>query len=165
MHFTTVLLHGPLQSVHLTTLLAAARRVAAERGVQELLAMPPLQELREKRVEVEWGVALCGLTILRYLTDHMGTLPLGLLSRLAGGHDTLMALVPLADRPPWVRMRRGKVRGAGGRHGSVAAASSACLAGPCDVAGVSARGGGCWLWEGAAGAAIRLPSQLHGARC
>lgn len=41
----------------------------------------------------------------RYLTDGVTTLPMGLLSRLMATNDTLMALVPLVDQPPWVRRR------------------------------------------------------------
>lgn len=39
----------------------------------------------------------------RYLTDHMESLSLGVLSRLVRGNDTLMALVPLLSRAPWQR--------------------------------------------------------------
>jgi len=41
----------------------------------------------------------------RYLTDGLTTLPMGLLSRIVSTNDTLMALVPLLDQPPWVRRR------------------------------------------------------------
>jgi len=41
----------------------------------------------------------------RYLTDGLNTLPMGLLSRVVATNDTLMALVPLLDQPPWTRRR------------------------------------------------------------
>lgn len=75
-----------------------------------MLAMTPDQELTEKEAEVQLGTALCAVTVLRYLTDHAASLPLGLMSRLVSANDTVMALLPLAERPPWVRTRRGKVR-------------------------------------------------------
>jgi hypothetical protein len=83
--------------------------------VQEVLALSPQQELADKQRETEFGTALCAVTILRYLTDHVGGLPLGLLSRLSSANDTLMGLLPLVERPPWVRTRKGKVGGLGGR--------------------------------------------------
>lgn len=44
----------------------------------------------------------------RYITDALTTGPMGLLSRVVSTNDTLMGLLPLIDRPPWVRQRRGK---------------------------------------------------------
>lgn len=82
---------------------------AADRSVQETLAMTPLEELEEKQAEVDFGTAMCALTILRYLTDYLPTLPMGLLSRLVSTNDSIMALLPLVDKPPWVRTRKGKV--------------------------------------------------------
>ena len=37
----------------------------AERSAAELMALPPEEELRAKRAEVDFSAALCGLTILR----------------------------------------------------------------------------------------------------
>lgn len=69
--------------------------------------MAPLEELQDKRAETDFSAALCGLTILRYLSDHLTALPLGLMSRLLSGHDAVMALLPLVESPPWVRSRKG----------------------------------------------------------
>eukprot|EP00879_Flechtneria_rotunda_P023002 GHRR01024313.1.p1 GENE.GHRR01024313.1~~GHRR01024313.1.p1 ORF type:complete len:665 (+),score=279.07 GHRR01024313.1:673-2667(+) len=81
-----------------------------ERSVQDTLGLSPVQELEEKRAETDFTAALCGLTILRYLTDHITRLPLGVTNRLLGAHDAVMALLPLVEAPPWVRQRkRGKV--------------------------------------------------------
>ncbi|KAK9815647.1 hypothetical protein WJX72_007380 [[Myrmecia] bisecta] len=77
-----------------------------ERDVRALLNQPPEEELREKVADIEFGTAMCALTILRYLSDYVGSLPLGVMSRLVGANDTIMALLPLLDRPPWVRRRQ-----------------------------------------------------------
>ena len=45
----------------------------------------------------------------RYLEEHAEGASLGLLARIAGGHDLPLALPPLLESPPWLR------RGAGGR--------------------------------------------------
>ena len=37
------------------------------------------------------------------MTDSVASLPMGLLGRLCSTHDTLMALLPLLESPPWVR--------------------------------------------------------------
>ena len=39
----------------------------------------------------------------RYMTDHVESLSMGVLSRLVRGNDTLMALVPLLSKAPWQR--------------------------------------------------------------
>ena len=50
--------------------------------------------------------ACCGLH--RYLSDYLNSLPLGVLTRMVRTNDTLMALVPLLEEPPWVRKRNKK---------------------------------------------------------
>jgi hypothetical protein len=93
------------ESAHDVT--ATACTTTAERSVQDVLALSPAQELEDKRAETDFAAALCGLTILRYLSDHVTTLPLGVMSRLLGAHDAVMALLPLVEAPPWVRSRKG----------------------------------------------------------
>ena len=45
--------------------------------------------------------ARCRLS--RYLTEHMEKISLAAMARLAGTNDAAMALLPLLERPPWVR--------------------------------------------------------------
>ncbi|KAF6262535.1 hypothetical protein COO60DRAFT_1675619 [Scenedesmus sp. NREL 46B-D3] len=92
---------------HLNSGAAHTYANAPERSVQDVLALSPLQELDDKRAETDFAAALCGLTILRYLSDHVTSLSLGLMSRLLGVHDAVMALLPLVEAPPWVRSRKG----------------------------------------------------------
>lgn len=76
-----------------------------EYSVQELMAQSRRQELDDKKREVEFGVAMTSLTVLRYLSDHLSKLPMGALSRMVSTNDTIMGLLPLLERPPWVRTR------------------------------------------------------------
>ena len=39
----------------------------------------------------------------RYLTDHMESLPLGIMSRIVTVNDSVLALVPLLEKQPWKR--------------------------------------------------------------
>lgn len=73
------------------------------------MAQTPEQEYQEKQLEIEFGTAMCALTVLRYLVDYCCQLPLGLLGRLVSSNDTILALVALTDRPPWQRQRPGKL--------------------------------------------------------
>ncbi|MEW5307426.1 MAG: hypothetical protein WDW36_009824 [Sanguina aurantia] len=79
-----------------------------ERSAQQMMAQTPAEELAGMKSETDFGIAMCSLTILRYITDALTTGPMGLLSRVVSTNDTLMGLLPLIDRPPWVRQRRGK---------------------------------------------------------
>ena len=49
------------------------------------MGRPPLEELRERAAEVRFAAAQCGLTILRYLTDHAPKLSLSVLARIERG--------------------------------------------------------------------------------
>lgn len=49
------------------------------------MEQPPLEELHERAMEVRFGAAQCGLTILRYLTDHASKLSLSVLARIVSG--------------------------------------------------------------------------------
>ncbi len=48
---------------------------------------------------------LKGCLACRYLTDHMESLPLGIMSRIVTVNDSLLALVPLLEKKPWQRRR------------------------------------------------------------
>lgn len=85
-----------------------------ERTAAELMALSRLDEQEEKRREVDFSVLMCSLAILRYLTDVLPRLPMGALSRMVSSNDTIMGLLPLLERPPWVRTRM-PPPGSGGR--------------------------------------------------
>jgi len=70
-----------------------------------MMAQTPSQELEEKDRGLRHACAMCSLTILRYVTDHAKSLPLGLLTRMVSTLDVPMLLVALIDNPPWERRR------------------------------------------------------------
>lgn len=63
--------------------------------------------LRRQHLDVGFGVCVCSISMLRFLTDHMNLMPLGVTSRMLHTHDILLALVPLVENPPWTRRRQG----------------------------------------------------------
>ncbi|DBA71627.1 hypothetical protein WJX79_009519 [Trebouxia sp. C0005] len=73
-----------------------------------LLDVSAEEDFQAKLLEADFGAATSALTILRYLSDYLNVLPLALLTRLVTTNDTLMALVPLLEDPPWVRRRNKK---------------------------------------------------------
>ncbi|KAG1671405.1 hypothetical protein FOA52_011902 [Chlamydomonas sp. UWO 241] len=84
----------------------------AERSAMEMnaqLAQTAMQEFEHQQGQLSFAVAVQSIAVTRYLTDAMPTAPMGLLGRLVSTNDTLMALLPLIERPPWVRRRKGKL--------------------------------------------------------
>jgi hypothetical protein len=75
--------------------------------LQDLLNRTDLEELEERLKETRVAVAMCAVTIVRYISDAASRLPVSMLSRLLVKNDVLMALVPLADNPPWRREHNG----------------------------------------------------------
>ena len=69
------------------------------------------QELEEKTRDTRFAIAICALTVLRYVTDAMGDLPLGVMARLLDTHDAQTLLAPLLEKRPWVRRRVDKSSG------------------------------------------------------
>jgi hypothetical protein len=66
----------------------------------------PKLELEEKVRDTRFAIAICALTLLRYLTDAMDVLPLGVMARLLDTHDCQMLLAPLLEKRPWVRRKK-----------------------------------------------------------
>uniref|UniRef100_A0A7I4AHZ4 Uncharacterized protein n=1 Tax=Physcomitrium patens TaxID=3218 RepID=A0A7I4AHZ4_PHYPA len=50
-----------------------------ERSGKAISEMLPEEDLQEKAAGMEFGVAVCSISILRYLTDYMGALPLSVM--------------------------------------------------------------------------------------
>jgi hypothetical protein len=61
-------------------------------------------EARDRQnLALQFKVAICALTLLRYVTEHINLLPLSALVRVLDKHDFILALVPMLDSPPWTR--------------------------------------------------------------
>ncbi|CAM6128225.1 unnamed protein product [Calypogeia fissa] len=77
-----------------------------ERTAMQMVDMKPQEEFEEKVTRNRFRGSICALSVLRYLTDYIGELPLSILARLVDCHDILMALTPLVDSAPWKRKRK-----------------------------------------------------------
>lgn len=74
-------------------------------SAKQMMDMSPLDEMKERSRELEFAAAMQCLSIVRYLSDQLSSAPMGLVSRLVSTNDSLMALIPLIDKPPWIRRR------------------------------------------------------------
>ena len=64
------------------------------------------ERLRRQMLDVEFACSACAVSMLRYVTDQLGQLPLALISRLLHTQDVLLVLVPLLLHSPFTRRRR-----------------------------------------------------------
>lgn len=78
-------------------------------SAKEAAAWTNEQLVDSQYLETEFQVAMCTISILRFLTDHRSLLPLTITSRLVETHDVLLLLVPLMEKSPWVRKRNGVI--------------------------------------------------------
>lgn len=88
-----------------------------------MLARSEEEELDDKLKEHRLGTAVCSVTIVRYLSDAAAKLPVSILTRLLQTHDTIMALLPLAESPPWKRERAGGIEQLESSHWTAVPAS------------------------------------------
>lgn len=52
---------------------------------------------------IEYGIAMMCLSIIRFLTDYIKYLPVGVTHHLLVERDILCSLVPLIEEKPWLR--------------------------------------------------------------
>ena len=60
-------------------------------------------EIKRHRRDTSFQIAMKSISILRYLTDHVDELPLGVSTRLAVTHDIPVLLVQLIESKPWIK--------------------------------------------------------------
>ncbi|XP_072328254.1 zinc finger MYND domain-containing protein 10 isoform X3 [Scyliorhinus torazame] len=61
------------------------------------------QELQKQSQELEFDISLKALSIIRYITDHIDSLPLSAQARLLNTHNIPCVLVHLMEYCPWSR--------------------------------------------------------------
>jgi zinc finger MYND domain-containing protein 10 len=54
---------------------------------------------------VRGQVAVTSVAVLRFLCEHLESLPLSVINRMLMTHDVLLSLIPLIENPPWTRRR------------------------------------------------------------
>jgi len=68
-------------------------------------------DLEAKRQTIEFSCAMTAMSILRFITDHMTSLEMSVMSRLINPCDIPMQLVPLLQNAPWsYRSESGEIK-------------------------------------------------------
>lgn len=91
--------------------------------LQELVVRSEGDLFDDRMKEIRFGVAMCSVTVLRYLTGAVKRLPISVVTRLVHHHDTIGMLVPLLERPPWIRHCKGTTERRAGTEWVVVAPS------------------------------------------
>ncbi|KAL2090946.1 hypothetical protein ACEWY4_013209 [Coilia grayii] len=68
-----------------------------------------VQELQNQSARLEFDIALKAMSVLRYITGHIESLGVSVLSRLLRTHNMPCVLVQLVEHCPWSRYTEGKV--------------------------------------------------------
>lgn len=80
-----------------------AKKLTAKELAKKIKHMDPVQDLQRQADELAYRVAISSVCVLRFLTEHVVKLPLGVMTRLLDTHDITVATVPLIENPPWTR--------------------------------------------------------------
>ncbi|XP_078066271.1 zinc finger MYND domain-containing protein 10 [Mustelus asterias] len=88
---------------HRKLTLLAARSDGCEKEELNRSSPASLEELQKQSQELEFDISLKALSILRYITDHIDSLPLSVQTRLLNTHNVPCVLVHLMEYSPWSR--------------------------------------------------------------
>ncbi|NWZ55118.1 ZMY10 protein, partial [Haliaeetus albicilla] len=89
------------------TLLAA--RSTNRQTVTPAVLVPP-QELQKQAETMEFEISLKALSVLRFITDQVESLPLSALTRMLNTHNLPCLLVELVEHCPWSCREAGKLK-------------------------------------------------------
>ncbi|XP_010143389.1 PREDICTED: zinc finger MYND domain-containing protein 10, partial [Buceros rhinoceros silvestris] len=77
---------------------------------QDLASPSSLQELQEQAETMEFEISLKALSVLRFITDQVESLPLSALTRMLRTHNLPCLLVELVEHCPWSCWEAGKLK-------------------------------------------------------
>ncbi|XP_072176956.1 zinc finger MYND domain-containing protein 10-like [Diadema setosum] len=68
-----------------------------------------MEELKGQEQKLQFDIAVKAVSILRYITDHLSSLPLSVTTRILNTLDIPSLLVQLVEDPPWTKYEEGKL--------------------------------------------------------
>ncbi|XP_051874351.1 zinc finger MYND domain-containing protein 10 [Pristis pectinata] len=88
---------------HRKVTLLAAQSESCENREHSQHPSTSLAELQRQSQELEFDISVKAVAILRYITDHIDSLPLSVPTRLLNTHNVPCVLVHLVEHCPWSR--------------------------------------------------------------
>ncbi|XP_038628965.1 zinc finger MYND domain-containing protein 10 [Tachyglossus aculeatus] len=92
------------------TLVVAGSTKAETSDPRELPDGKPMQELQKQAQVMEFEISLKALSVLRYITDSVSSLPLSAVTRMLNTHNVPCLLVELLKHCPWSQWEGGKLK-------------------------------------------------------
>ncbi|KAM9533639.1 zinc finger MYND domain-containing protein 10 isoform 1-T1 [Guaruba guarouba] len=77
---------------------------------EDLASPSSMQELQKQAEAMEFEIALKALSVLRFITDQVESLPLSALTRMLSTHNLPCLLVELVEHCPWSCWEAGKLK-------------------------------------------------------
>lgn len=68
-----------------------------------------MEELQKQEKKLNFEICLKAVSLLRYITDNLESLPLSVMTRMLNTLDIPILLVQLVENPPWTKRKDGKV--------------------------------------------------------
>lgn len=65
--------------------------------------MDPVKDLDRQYRDIEFGSTMTCLSLVRFITDHMESLPASIIHQMMENTDIPLVLVPLLELRPWLR--------------------------------------------------------------
>ncbi|XP_032892657.1 zinc finger MYND domain-containing protein 10 [Amblyraja radiata] len=88
---------------HRKLTLLAAQSESCENQERDPPTATSLTELKKQSQDLEFDISVKAVSILRYITDHIDSLPISVQTRLLNTHNVPCLLVQLVDHCPWRR--------------------------------------------------------------
>ncbi|NXJ14341.1 ZMY10 protein, partial [Odontophorus gujanensis] len=97
---------------HRKLTLLAARSASGQTVTQQELRPEELamQEMQKQAEMMEFEISLKALSVLRFITDQVDSLPLSALTRMLSTHNLPCLLVELVEHCPWSHCEAGKLK-------------------------------------------------------
>ena len=80
-----------------------ARSAVLKAEAAALESQTPLESLENQAVDVLIQVSVGCATLVRYMCEHLNSMPVSVLVRTLETHDLLCSIVPVLENPPWTR--------------------------------------------------------------
>jgi hypothetical protein len=79
------------------------RNISVDKTKEELMDMDPVKDLDRQFNDIKFGCTMTCLSLIRFITDHMESLPAAIIHQLMENNDIPLVLVPLLEYRPWLR--------------------------------------------------------------
>ena len=93
----------PTSSTSNTNSTTEGLSAAARAMIAALETRTPADEIAQYYHNIEFRTCISAVSIARFLTEHIDSMPLNAISRITDTHDYLMLIIPLIENPPWTR--------------------------------------------------------------